>query len=117
MGSMTFVGAIDAGLRGNNQLLYTKSLMDFFASTFLASTYGVGVLFSFIPLLIFQGGITLSASYAEVIFTDPMINNLTAVGGLIIVALGLNLLELKDIKVANFLPSLIAVIILSLLFL
>ncbi|TYB31504.1 MAG: DUF554 domain-containing protein [Candidatus Mcinerneyibacterium aminivorans] len=117
MGSMTFVGSIDAGLRGNNQLLFTKSLMDFFASTFLASTYGIGVLFSFIPLLIFQGGLTISASYAEVIFTDPMINNLTAVGGLIIIALGLNLLDLKEIKVANFLPALLIVILLSLIFL
>jgi len=117
MGSMTIIGSINAGINGNNELLFAKSLMDFFASIALASTYGIGVIFSFIPLLLFQGSLTYFAFFFQDSFSNLIINNLTAVGGIIIMGLGFNLLKLKKIKVANFLPSLVIVIILTLIFL
>ncbi|MEW5746361.1 MAG: DUF554 domain-containing protein [Nitrospirota bacterium] len=116
VGSMTIVGTIDEGLRGNPSLLYTKSILDGFASIALASTYGIGVLFSVVPLVIFQGGLTLLASQAQHLFTPSVINQLTAVGGVLLVGLAFNLLEIRKINVTNMLPALPAVVILTLLF-
>ena len=113
MGSMTIIGAIDEGIRQDHSLLLTKSVMDGFTSIALASTYGWGVLFSFIPLSIFQGGITLAASLSGEFFSTVMIDQLTAVGGTIIVGLAINLLEIKKIRVLNFLPALVIVVILT----
>ncbi len=113
MGSMTIVGAIDEGIRQDHSLLLTKSVMDGFTSAALASTYGWGVLFSFVPLLVFQGGITLAASLSERLFSTVMIDQLTAVGGTMIIGLGINLLEIKKIRVLNFLPALVIVVLLT----
>ncbi|MBN1261332.1 MAG: DUF554 domain-containing protein [Anaerolineae bacterium] len=115
VGSMTIVGAINEGLRGDPTLLLTKSVLDGFTSLALASLYGVGVLFSTLPLLLFQGAITLLAGQAQGFFTPVMIDQLTAVGGVLILGIGLNLLEIKRIQTTHLLPALVVVVILTLI--
>ncbi len=117
IGSMTILGAINEGVSGDNNLLITKSVLDGFTSIALASTFGVGVLFSTIPMLLFQGGLTLLASIFGNFFTESLIQYLTSIGGILILGIGINLLDLKKISVLILLPSLIVVVILFLLFL
>ena len=117
MGSMTILGAFEDGIYGTPNLLVAKSVLDGFSSIILAATMGVGVLLSFIPLLIFQGGLTIFAFNLQSVFTEVMINELTAVGGIILLGLGISMLEIKKIKILNMLPSLIIVVILSYLLL
>jgi uncharacterized membrane protein YqgA involved in biofilm formation len=109
---MTILGAIQEGTGGTSDLLLTKSLMDGFSSVILASAFGVGVIVSFIPLLIFQGGLTLLAMYASSFFTTSIIQGLTAVGGILLIGLGVNILEIKKLRIMNMLPSLLVVVIL-----
>ena len=116
IGAMTIIGSIEDGLNNDPSILFAKSLMDGCASIALASTFGIGVLFSVIPLFIFQGGITLLAASSKAFFTNILINELSAVGGVILMGLGIQLLEIKEIKVVNFLPALIVVIVLVRLF-
>ena len=116
VGSLTIVGALEEGLRKDPTLLYTKSVLDGFSSIVFASVYGIGVLFSAFPLIIFQGGITLLAGKVEPYLTDMVINQLSATGGILIVGLGFNLLEIQNLKITNFLPALIIIIFLSLVF-
>jgi len=111
MGSMTILGAIEAGINGNIDLLKTKSLMDGFGALALSSTLGIGVLFSAIPLLLYQGALTLLASSLQDYLTQPMIRELSAVGGILLIALAFNILEIKKIKVSNMLPSLLVILI------
>ncbi len=116
IGSMTFVGALNEGIKGDRSLLLTKSVLDGFTSIALASSYGVGVLFAAVPLFIFQSLLTLLAFQFQGFFSEMIISQLTAVGGILILGIGLNLLEIKKIKVMNLLPSLVVVVILTLLF-
>ncbi len=111
IGSMTIIGAIQEGTGGSSDLLFTKSLMDGFSSIILASAFGIGVLVSAIPLLIFQGSITLLAMYATSFFTPETIQGLNSVGGILLIGLGINILEIKKIRIMNMLPSLIVVAI------
>jgi uncharacterized protein len=107
VGPMTILGSIQDGLTGDYNLLAVKSVLDGFASIAFASTLGVGVMFSTIILLIYQGGISLLAGQLDAIVTPSMMNELTATGGVILVGLALsNLLEIKKIRVANMLPAL-----------
>ncbi len=115
VGSMTIVGALNEGLSADRTLLLTKSLLDGFTSIALASVYGVGVLFAVVPLFLVQGGLTLLAGQFQGLFSPLLINGLTAVGGVLILGIGLTLLELKAIKTTNLLPSLVVVVILTLL--
>jgi uncharacterized membrane protein YqgA involved in biofilm formation len=107
IGSMTFVGAIEEGLEGKRDLLMVKSTLDGISSIAFASTYGIGVLFSIIPMLIFQGGITLMARQLQQFFTPIMIAQLSAVGGALIIGIGINILGLGAINVENLLPGLL----------
>ncbi len=116
MGSMTILGSIEEGLTGIPDLLVAKSALDGFSSIVLAATMGIGVLFSFIPLLIYQGGLTLFASNMQTVFTEVMINELTAVGGIILLGLGITILDIKKIRILNMLPSLVIVVILAYFF-
>ena len=116
IGSMTILGAIEEGLGNEYNLLLTKSIMDGFSSVILTAAFGVGVIFSIIPLFIYQGGLTLLASAASDFFSPFIISNLTAVGGILLIGLGINILEIKKIKIANMLPSIIVVVILAYLF-
>ncbi len=107
VGPMTILGAIQDGLTGDYSLLAIKSVLDGFAALAFASTLGVGVLFSILTLLVYQGGITLLAGLAETLLTTPMIAEMTAAGGVLILAIGLLLLDIKRIRVANLLPALL----------
>ncbi|MDD4971986.1 MAG: DUF554 domain-containing protein [Paludibacter sp.] len=112
IGSMTILGSIQEGTGGSPDLLMTKSLMDGFASILLASAFGVGVLVSAIPLLIFQGGITLLAMYAGSFFTPEIIQGLTSVGGILLIGLGVDILEIKKLRILNMIPALLIVVFL-----
>jgi uncharacterized membrane protein YqgA involved in biofilm formation len=107
MGSMTIVGAIEEGFGRTSDLLLTKSVMDFFSAIMLASGLGIGVLFSFVLLLLFQGGITLFVSVAGKDIPGGMISEITAAGGIILIGLSLNLLKIKKLEVVNLLPALL----------
>ena len=110
VGSMTFVGAIEEGINNDKTLLYTKSLMDGVTSILLSSSLGIGVLVSALPLLLFQSILTWSAFYFEGYLQPDMITELSAVGGVLIMAISLNILKILKIKVSNLLPALLLVI-------
>ncbi len=116
VGSMTFVGAINEGLSGDRTLILTKAILDGFTSMALASVYGVGVLFSALPLFLVQASLTLLAGQFQAFFSETIINQMTAVGGALILGIGLNLLEIKAIKTLNLLPGILVVVILVLIF-
>ena len=112
VGSMTILGTIQEGTGGSSDLLFTKSLMDFFSSILLASAFGLGVIVSALPLFIFQTSLTLLSMFAGTFFTAKIILGLTSVGGILLIGLGINILEIKKLRVMNMLPSLIVVAIL-----
>jgi uncharacterized protein len=107
VGPMTILGSIQDGLTGDYNLLAVKSVLDGFAALAFASTLGVGVMFSTIIILIYQGGISLLAAQLDAIVTPSMMNELTATGGVILLGLAISsLLEIKKIRVGNMLPGL-----------
>lgn len=107
IGPMAILGAMEDGLTGNIQTLVIKSVLDGFAAMAFASTLGVGVLFSSFMVLLYQGAISLLAAQIQGVMTDEMILELTATGGVILAAIAVsNLLELKKIRTASFLPAL-----------
>jgi uncharacterized membrane protein YqgA involved in biofilm formation len=107
VGPMTILGSIQDGLTGDYNLLAVKSVLDGFASIAFASTLGIGVAFSAIIILVYQGGISLLAGQLDAIVTPSMMNELTATGGVILIGLALSsLLEIKKIRVGNMLPGL-----------
>jgi hypothetical protein len=116
VGSMTILGTIQEGTGGSPDLLYTKSLMDFFSSMLLASAFGVSVALSAIPLFIFQASLTLIAMFAGSFFTPGIILELTSVGGILLVGLGLNILHISNLRVMNMLPALVVVVIMLAIF-
>lgn len=107
IGAMTIVGSLNAGLTGDNQMLFTKSLLDFISSAMLSVSFGIGVLFSSVFVLVFQGSIVMLAQFLHPILTEAAIAEITCVGSLMIMALGMNIIGITKIKVANYLPSLI----------
>ena len=108
IGPMAILGSIQDGLSGDYQLLAVKSTLDGFASMAFASTLGSGVMFSSIVVLIYQGGISLLAAQLSTIVTEAMMNEMTASGRLLLLGLAIsNLLEIKKIRVGNFLPALV----------
>lgn len=111
MGSMAIVGSMEEGFGRESDLLLTKSLMDLFSSFMLASALGVGVVFSSIGLFLFQGGITLVVGLIGSNVPEVVIADLTAVGGIALLALGFVLMDLFKMKVINFLPALIFCIV------
>lgn len=116
MGSMTILGAIEEGLGNKPNLLIAKSVLDGFSSIALSTTFGIGVLFSAIPLLLYQGALTLGASALHNVLSDPIVNEVSAVGGLILIGLGLSILEIKAMKILNMLPALLIAAILAYVF-
>lgn len=107
VGPMTILGSIQDGLTGDFNLLAVKSVLDGFASLAFASTLGIGVMFSTIIILLYQGGISLLAAQLNAIVTPSMMNELTATGGVILLGLAISsLLEIKKIRVGNMLPGL-----------
>ncbi|QJB56530.1 DUF554 domain-containing protein [Pseudodesulfovibrio sp. zrk46] len=116
IGAMAIIGSLEEGINGDATILYTKSILDGFASIAFAATYGSGVLFSFIPVLLYQGFMTIGASFFQQYFSELMIAQVTGCGGLLIIGIGINLLELTEVRLANLLPSLGYVIVLTALF-
>lgn len=115
VGSMTILGCMDEGLRGDPSLLYTKSTLDGFMAAALASSFGGGVLFSVIPLFILQAGLTLLFAAFGGSVSAELLASLTATGGTLIIGIGLNLLELTRLRLVNFLPALLVAAVLTLL--
>jgi len=107
VGPMTILGSIQDGLTGDYKLLAVKSVLDGFAAMAFASTLGVGVMFSTIVILVYQGGLSLLAAQLDAVVTPSMMNELTATGGVILLGLAISsLLEIKKIRVGNMLPAL-----------
>jgi len=107
VGPMTILGSIQDGLTGDYSLLAIKSVLDGFAALAFASSLGIGVLFSALTILLYQGGLTLAAGLAQNVFSEAMIAEMTATGGVMILAIGLLLLDVRRIRVANLLPALL----------
>lgn len=115
-GSMAILGAIQDGMGQNPEILYTKSMMDGITAVAFAASLGIGVVFSALPILIYQGSITLFADYIHQFLSPQMISEMTAVGGLMLIGLSLNLLRLKKIPVMNFIPALLFAILFAAFF-
>jgi uncharacterized membrane protein YqgA involved in biofilm formation len=107
VGPLTVVGSFADGLRGNIEPLATKSLLDGFASIALASTLGAGVAFAAVTVLVVQGALTLGAGLFEDLLRGEALDAMTSAGGVLIIGIALKLLDLKDVKVGNFLPALV----------
>lgn len=111
VGAVGIVGALDSGLRGDHTVLFTKSLIDGTMAVFLTSTLGIGIMFSAVPVLLFQGAITLSAAQIDRFvppeLMDQLIVEITGTGGVMIIAIGIRLLGILNIRVANLLPSML----------
>ncbi|EOH87286.1 DUF554 domain-containing protein [Enterococcus pallens] len=114
IGSMGIIGAIESGVAGNHQTLFTKAVMDGFMSIMLTASLGVGVLFSAFPVVLYQGAITIFASfivkYLPQELLDVLMHEISAIGGLMILGIGLNIIKLTKIRVSNFLPSILVLI-------
>lgn len=113
IGAMSVIGALDSGIRGDHEILITKGVIDGFVALVLTTTLGFGVIFSVIPVILYQGSIALLATQIEKWLPETFLNGLivevTAVGGLLILAIGLNLLKIVQIRIGNLLPSIVTV--------
>jgi len=108
IGPMAILGSIQDGLTGNFDTLLVKAILDGFAAMAFASSLGVGVLFSAIPVLVYQGAISLAALQVQRVATPAMMNELSATGGVILAGLAIsNILEIKKIRTGNYLPALL----------
>ncbi|OCL28453.1 hypothetical protein U472_00780 [Orenia metallireducens] len=116
VGAMAIMGAIQDGLQHDPSILYAKALLDGFSAIAFASTLGIGVILSSIPVFLYQGIITLLATQAKVFLTSSIIIEMTATGGLLILAIALNMLNITKIKVGNLLPAIFIVVTLVYLF-
>lgn len=114
VGSMAVVGSLQSGLTGDHSTIYTKSLLDLVSAVVLGSTLGLGVCLSAVFILVYQGAIVLLAQWAAPILSEYAVGEMNCVGSLLIVALGLNMLGLTKIKVANLLPAMFLPLLLCL---
>ncbi len=106
VGALSIVGPIESGLTGNHTILFTNAVMDGFTSIILASSLGVGVLFSGFLVFIYEAAIVIFSGSLNTLLTTPMIDDINAIGSILVLAIGLNMLRLTDIKVMNFVPAL-----------
>ena len=116
VGSMAVIGAFEDGLRHNPEILMTKGTMDGIISILFAGTFGIGALFSIVPMFIYQGALTLIGVWAEPFITQDMYANISGVGGLMIMGIGLNMLKITKLNLGDMLPGLIYVIFITMLF-
>ena len=107
VGPLTFLGSIQNGLTGDASLLVIKSVLDGFTATALAAALGWGVLLTIGVILVYQGGLALGAASLAHALSDAQLREMNAVGGLLILGVGLKLLEIRDVKVADFLPAIL----------
>lgn len=115
VGAMGIIGALDSGIRGNNDVLYTKAVIDGFIAIILTTTLGIGVLFSAIPVILYEGLIAIFATQIVRLVPDALMDQfvieMSATGGIMIIAIGLNLVGITKIKIANLLPALVVAIV------
>ncbi len=116
IGAMAILGSFDEGLRGDRSIIYTKSILDLFAAMAMAAAYGGGVLFSAFFVLVYQGALTLFAGSLQAVISPVVMTELTATGGVLIVGIGINLLELTRIPLSNMLPALFLAVPLAIFF-
>lgn len=114
VGAMAIVGSLQSGLTGNYETLFAKSVLDGISSIIFAASLGIGVMFSAISVFLYQGIITIGSSFLSNILSDSVVNSMTAIGSLLIIGLGLNMLKVTNIKVANLLPAIIIPILFGL---
>lgn len=112
VGAMAIVGALQSGLTGNNDMLYTKSVLDFISSIVFASSMGVGVMFSSIFVLVYQGSIALLSGFLSPLLSDRVVAEMTCAGSLLLIGLGLNLLGVTKIKIMDYIPAIFLPILL-----
>ncbi len=105
VGAMTIVGSLQAGLTGDNQMLFTKAVLDGISSVIFAASFGIGVMFSAVFVFVFQGAIVLLARFAEPFLETAVVSEMTCAGSLLILALSLNMLEITRLKVMNYTPA------------
>ena len=105
VGAMAIVGSLESGLSGNHQTLYAKSILDGVVAIIFASTLGIGIVLSAFSVLLYQGAITLAAASLQPLLSEGVKADITCIGGLLIIGIGLNMLEQHNIKVANLLPA------------
>lgn len=110
VGAMAIVGSLQSGLTGDHNTLYTKSLLDFITSIVLSASLGIGVALSAVSVFIYQGAITLLAGLVQSVLTDAVIAEVTCVGSILIMGLGLNMLEIVKLKVVDYIPAVFIVI-------
>jgi uncharacterized protein len=113
VGAMTIVGAIKAGAEGDYELILIKSVMDGFMAVMFTAAYGIGVIFSAVTILVYQGGFTLAGAWLAPQIGEAGLIELSAVGGVLVMMIGINLLHLREIKTSNFLPALLIVPVLT----
>ena len=111
VGTMAILGSIESGINGNHSILYAKSILDGVIAIILASSLGLGVLFSAASVFIYQGSITICAIWLQPFITDNMLREVGIVGGILITIIGLNLLEITKIKVGNMLPAVVVPVV------
>ena len=116
IGSMAVIGAFDDGLRHNPEILMTKGTMDGIVSVLFAGTFGIGALFSIIPMSIYQGSLTLIAVWLEPFITQDMYANISGIGGLMIMGIGFNMLKITKLNLGDMLPGLIYVVFFTMIF-
>ena len=107
VGAMTIIGSLESGLKGDNTTIFTKSILDLFSSMMLSASLGLGVIFAAIFVFVFQGGLVVLSGLLDSVLNDAAIAEITCVGSLMILALGLNIIGITKIKVANYFPALI----------
>lgn len=112
VGAMAIIGSFKAGVEGNYDLLFTKSAMDGMIAILFAAALGAGVAFSALSILLYQGSLTFLSVWLKPLVSEPLLNEITAVGGVLIIMIALNLLSLKKIKTGNFLPAVVMAIVL-----
>lgn len=111
VGTMAIIGSLESGLRGNYDMLFAKSVLDGITAMILATTLGIGVIFSAAAVFLYQGAIILFASSLEPFLTTQVILEISIIGGILILGIGLNMMEIKKIKTANLLPAIFVPVI------
>lgn len=112
VGAMAIVGSLQSGLTGNHETLYNKSMLDFVASIIFASSLGIGVAFAALFVFLYQGSITLLAQWIAPFLTDRVVGEMTCVGSVILIGMGLNMLGVTKLRVMNFVPAIFMPIVL-----
>ena len=115
VGAMSIIGSFKAGIEKDYTIIFTKSILDGFMAIVFASSMGAGAIFSFITVFVYQGALTLLSTFIAPFVNDSLLNELSACGGAMIIMIGINLLKLKEIKTANFLPGLVLVVVYNLI--